>query len=529
MKRFFLFLIIILLFPYLLFSEDISLTEREQFAFEMFYQNEEIFGPYKQYLNNEDLEQLYSYAEERLSNIVKETRDFSKEEAHQYILEKIYGSGGLKSEIHEQMREIFKRKTLPSSFENDLKNFYLKYGKKYPLKIIISTIIAVLLLIYIIFHIIKNKIIKDIFAIILILFAAYLIYLILSNKGCSYQKIKKYLSKQTIILPKSDIGKNIYFVKPLINTAYTYELVEDINKAKYIIVVSMYLAELSKSNTAYQAMIFDALIKAAARNVKVYVMLDYPDIEQNLDLYTKNNAVKNFLENNKIIVIWDSPQIENHEKIILIDEQILYVCSHNWSYAALTTNEEISFKIYSYEYPQEILNYYYTPFENQIKSIVILEKLNIKTDKYFKTDDFSFLTSYKYFYKLKRELITTKKSVKIRMFLIRTVSMNEEDKVFQLLQILKKLKENGKDIEIILDASMSKENTPVYDLLKNYNINVRFNHNEKIMHTKLVIIDNEKIFCGSHNWTNSSFNTNREVSIYCKSSELAKYIEKNIR
>lgn len=507
---------------------DAMLAEREQFAVEMFFQNEEIIGPQRRFLTADEVSQLYKFAEARLKSIAAETRDLSQEEAHQYILEKIYGPGGLKAEVYEKVKEFNRNKTLPSNFEKDIKAFYLKYGKKFPVKVIIATIISTVLLIYLLLKIIKNKIVNRIIAIGLIVIAGYLIYLVLNNTSCSHQKIKKYFEKQKVFVPKSIEGKNIYYVKPLINTAYTAELIEDIDKANYTIVVSMYLAELTKKTDTYPNKIFEALIRAVQRDVNIYVMLDYPNIQQNVDLYKKNNVVKEFLENNKIKVIWDSPQIENHEKIILIDEQVLYVCSHNWSYEALTNNEEVSFKIYAYKYPVEVLNYFYNPFEGQVKAPVILKKMRINTDALIKAEEFSFLESYKYFYKLKKELLHTKKSVKIKMFLIRTVSMNDDDKVYQLLSILKQLKEQGKKIDVSLDASMEKENMPVYNLLKSYNINVRFSSDKIIMHTKIVLIDDKKIFCGSHNWSNSSFNTNREVSIYCKSSEIGKYLLKNL-
>jgi len=68
---------------------------------------------------------------------------------------------------------------------------------------------------------------------------------------------------------------------------------------------------------------------------------------------------------------------------------------------------------------------------------------------------------------------------------------------------------------------LESENAIVYDYFKEKKIPVKFYEGSNIMHTKLVVIDGKKIFCGSHNWTNSAFNSNREISAYIENSELA--------
>ncbi len=53
----------------------------------------------------------------------------------------------------------------------------------------------------------------------------------------------------------------------------------------------------------------------------------------------------------------------------------------------------------------------------------------------------------------------------------------------------------------------------VIRILKSLNFEVKENISKKTLHTKLMIIDNEIIILGSHNYTMNAFRINHEVSI----------------
>jgi len=65
--------------------------------------------------------------------------------------------------------------------------------------------------------------------------------------------------------------------------------------------------------------------------------------------------------------------------------------------------------------------------------------------------------------------------------------------------------------------------------LNNLSINARVIESERLMHTKLLIIDDKKVVVGSHNYSQSAFSSNYELSVFfdaffCE-KELSDYFE----
>jgi phosphatidylserine/phosphatidylglycerophosphate/cardiolipin synthase-like enzyme len=58
------------------------------------------------------------------------------------------------------------------------------------------------------------------------------------------------------------------------------------------------------------------------------------------------------------------------------------------------------------------------------------------------------------------------------------------------------------------------QNQRVVDRLKQAGCEARSIHTKRILHTKLLIIDKTRIILGSHNYTQSAFDSNYEASIF---------------
>lgn len=56
----------------------------------------------------------------------------------------------------------------------------------------------------------------------------------------------------------------------------------------------------------------------------------------------------------------------------------------------------------------------------------------------------------------------------------------------------------------------------VVDNLKKIGCLARRLHSEKMLHTKMLLIDQKKIIIGSHNFTQNAFSRNEEASIFCE-------------
>ncbi len=65
---------------------------------------------------------------------------------------------------------------------------------------------------------------------------------------------------------------------------------------------------------------------------------------------------------------------------------------------------------------------------------------------------------------------------------------------------------------VIVSVLVQSPNT--VDRLKELGCNARQLSTKRILHTKLLIVDNVKIIMGSHNYTQHAFTSNHEASIY---------------
>jgi phosphatidylserine/phosphatidylglycerophosphate/cardiolipin synthase-like enzyme len=107
-----------------------------------------------------------------------------------------------------------------------------------------------------------------------------------------------------------------------------------INDAKYEIKVEVY--EFSYARLA------TALIKAKEHGASIKVILEH-SVYQNTNMF-------NYLLNNGIDVSWASKKFHNtHSKFMIIDGDIVFVGSMNWSENALEFNREASVIVYSKE------------------------------------------------------------------------------------------------------------------------------------------------------------------------------------
>jgi len=132
----------------------------------------------------------------------------------------------------------------------------------------------------------------------------------------------------------------IAMLKPLPNPDFFNELLLRLKKAKREIVIVNYLAEipgkgLHRRNADPVTKIARALIRAQKRGVGVSIILEGSKFQENYPFYRMMKDAGNdaWLDTSKSFI---------HHKIVVIDEKLLFVGSHNLTYAAMTTTEESS-------------------------------------------------------------------------------------------------------------------------------------------------------------------------------------------
>ena len=109
-------------------------------------------------------------------------------------------------------------------------------------------------------------------------------------------------------------------------------------------------------NTPSNLLIRD-LIEAKKRKVKVEVILDVKGEEDRTS--KRNRQSGKILSQGGVEVTYDPLFKTTHAKVIIVDSQTTLLGSTNWTYNALTTNNEVSVLIRSKEAAKDLIDYFY--------------------------------------------------------------------------------------------------------------------------------------------------------------------------
>jgi hypothetical protein len=142
-----------------------------------------------------------------------------------------------------------------------------------------------------------------------------------------------------------------------------------------------------------------------------------------------------------------------------------------------------------------------------------------------------------YFHVVQRELAKASSSVTVCLYSFTLRSQLSDSPVFALAQSLKRARDRGVRVEVILDQNIDflagenggsdlseGKNFPAYAFLKAQGIPVSFDSPSTYLHSKVVVIDGETVILGSTNWTDSALKRNQETNVLIRSKLLAREI-----
>ncbi|HBI47950.1 MAG TPA: phospholipase [Smithella sp.] len=127
----------------------------------------------------------------------------------------------------------------------------------------------------------------------------------------------------------------------LTNEDYFPALLKAIDEAQSEIFISIFSFKAGVHENSYPDRIMGHLAKAVKRGVKVYVILETTDNKSD-KLNIQNKQTGKLLEEKGIYVFFDSPRKTTHTKLVVIDQRLLLLGSHNFTQSALRYNNEIS-------------------------------------------------------------------------------------------------------------------------------------------------------------------------------------------
>jgi phosphatidylserine/phosphatidylglycerophosphate/cardiolipin synthase-like enzyme len=118
----------------------------------------------------------------------------------------------------------------------------------------------------------------------------------------------------------------------------------------------MFSFKAGRHKNSYPDRILIQLAKAVQRGVKVYVILEDTGNRQD-EVTFQNRQTGNLLSEKGIKVYYDSTRKKTHTKLIVIDQQLIILGSHNCTQTALKYNNEISVLMKRPDLAKNVRNY----------------------------------------------------------------------------------------------------------------------------------------------------------------------------
>lgn len=125
------------------------------------------------------------------------------------------------------------------------------------------------------------------------------------------------------------------------NRDYLPALITAIDEAQSEILMAFFLFKAGVHKDSYPDIVLAHLAGATKRGVKVIVILENSG-GHDYKLDAENYQTKQLLEKKGVAVYFDSPYKTTHTKLIVIDQRLVILGSHNLTQAAMKYNNEIS-------------------------------------------------------------------------------------------------------------------------------------------------------------------------------------------
>lgn len=107
----------------------------------------------------------------------------------------------------------------------------------------------------------------------------------------------------------------------------------------------------------------------------------------------------------------------------------------------------------------------------------------------------------------------SKKSIKIIVFEWVWYPNNATKSIQLFNQAIVRARNRGVNIEVVANSAK------IVKILRDLKINAKKLSTRKLIHSKVMIIDEKDVIIGSHNYTQNAFTSNFEVSVHVKKAE----------
>jgi len=152
-------------------------------------------------------------------------------------------------------------------------------------------------------------------------------------------------------------------VTPLMNKDFFPVLLQTVDDAGKEIFIAVFSFKAGVHPNSRPDLLLEHLGRAVKRGVSVKVILENPGNPQD-SLFSQNMKTKALLEEKGVKVYLDSPAKTTHTKLVVVDQRLVFIGSHNFTSSALKHNNEISVLIDKPDLAQNVRNYMLTIIED---------------------------------------------------------------------------------------------------------------------------------------------------------------------
>lgn len=145
-------------------------------------------------------------------------------------------------------------------------------------------------------------------------------------------------------------------VKPLMNNEFYPVLLQAVDEAQKEIFIAVFSFKAGVHPRSYPDVLVEHMGMAVRRGVQVKVILEDSG-NCNDSLSRQNFKTKALLEEKGVIVYLDSPVKTTHTKLVVVDERLVFIGSHNFTSSAFRHNNEISVLIDKPDLARNVRNY----------------------------------------------------------------------------------------------------------------------------------------------------------------------------
>jgi phosphatidylserine/phosphatidylglycerophosphate/cardiolipin synthase-like enzyme len=159
-----------------------------------------------------------------------------------------------------------------------------------------------------------------------------------------------FYTQHSFSLPAED-------VQVVLDDQYFQVAKKMIQEARHSIQVMMFeMGYYDEYPMALSNLLVRELINAEKRGVKVEVILEVKEGEDRTT--ERNRQTGKILSEGRVEVIYDSPSKTTHAKLMIVDGKLSLLGSTNWTYYALSSNNEASILVRSKEVAKAFVDYF---------------------------------------------------------------------------------------------------------------------------------------------------------------------------